>query len=171
MKKVLFGLLLVISFGAFAADVTYTLEGARDRITHINGDVATVAIRNGGFEYSLQSLNVGRNQTTGAAAYQLSFWGLRAKAGLGLVDDSTQRNHAVYLAGVGYTYNINNKFSASVDAGFQNDFQKNVMDHKLTYAAGVDYTLLAKTSVGVGVKRYNGDTHMNSLALNVNTKF
>lgn len=171
MKKVLFGLLLLISFGAFASDVTYSIASAHDRTTKMNGAIGQITVKDGGFKYALQSLDIGTNRTTASAAYEIDVWGLRASAGLGVVDQRGVVTHPVYFGAVGYTYNFSDKFAALVDVGYKNDFQHNVQDHEMTYGAGVSYALFKKTSFGLGVSRSYGDTNLNAVALNVNTKF
>lgn len=171
MKKVLFGLLMLVSFGVLAADVTYTAGSVKDRVSTARGGVVQIAVKDESFQYTLQSLNIGGNRTTAQVAYLLSAGGFHGGAGLGGVSETGVKSHAVYFGTVGYGYDFGNKISASADLGYKNDFQRNILNREVTIGAGVNYALLPKTSLGLGFVRYNGDAKLNVLALNVNSKF
>lgn len=172
MKKVLFGLLLLVSFSAFAADVTYTLGDVQNRVTKVHGSVVQFAVTDGDGKYALETLNIaGGNRTTGSAAYVASFKEIHATAGLGLVAETGVKTHPVYFIGAGYGHSFGNRIGVSADVGYKNDFDNVVKSHEVTIGGAVNYALTEKTTLAAGYTRYNGDAKLNVFALNLNSKF
>lgn len=173
MKKVLFGLLMLVSVGAFAADATLALGTVHNRVSGADGSYARLAVQNDSVAYGVQAetvANVSRNQAD--VTYSLvDVAGMSASVGLGAVTKTNVKTHAVYLANVGYKYKFSNGIMANVGMSYRNDFESAILDRKTTASIGAGYMVTENTKVGVNYARGYGDSKTNIYTLACNTKF
>lgn len=174
MKK-LIAMLFVMTVGISAAqagEVAYTVGSVKDRVTQANGNVLQISTNTGALGFGLQSLSVANsNRTEADVSYTLVSNGLTGTAGVGAVAQTGVTSHAVYFARGGYDYDFGNKVKVGAGIGYKNDFQRSVADRQVTYEAKASYAFTDATTVGLGFTRYNGDLHLNQVALTCNTKF
>lgn len=173
MKKVLFGLLMLVSFSAFAVDATVALGTIHDRNSGADGSYARLAVQNDSLAYGVQAetvSNVSRNQVDASYAI-VDVAGMSATVGLGAVTKTNVKTHAVYLASVGYKYKFSNGIIANAGMSYRNDFEQAVLDRKTTASVGVGYMVTPDTKVGLNYARGYGDSKTNIYTLACNTKF
>lgn len=172
MKKVLFAVLMLISFGAFSADASVSIAGVHDRVTRFNGSDVRVAVTDDLVTVALDSRNVKNvNKTVASTAVSVKQYGLCVSGGLGETFETTAQTHAIYFGNVGYNYDFGNKLSAGAKLGYQNDFKKNILDRQVTFGVNGAYALSQKYSIGANFERANGDTKTNSIGLVAVAKF
>lgn len=162
--------------GAFsvaqATEVAYEVAGVHDRKTKLNGSEVKISAAQNHLKVALDSRNINNvNKTVVSAGVVGDLWGFEANAGLGETFETNARTHAVYFGDIAYTYKFDSRWSATADVGYQNDFQRNILDRQVNFGLRGAYAYSDKVSFGAGFTRINGDTKINSIALTCNTKF
>ena len=179
MKKVLFSLMLLVSFGvaslARAADATLDVGSVKDRTTNTVGSIVRIAAHEGPVAVGLESQAIGR---TGAsirnqadAYYGFDMFGVSVAAGFGGVTQTGVNTHAVYLGKVGYKYDFTKELSGQVGLAYRNDFDDLIRDRQALAKVGVGYAFDANTAITGSYSRSYGDSKLNTYSLSVARKF